>query len=204
MGEDRSRTISNICDALMGGDHETASRIVRHDYPFTPIRVAKRRYTEIQSTRLFVRDGFVDRYSGSRLVFPATLRLLSKLLPEEFPAHPNWKMSESHIAFWELFPTVDHVVPIARGGADTQENWVTASMLRNNAKSNWTMEELGWELFPPGDVRNWDGLLSWFLRYVENYPSLLADTYLKRWHRASLSIRVHSALHKGRMGAPGV
>lgn len=187
MGEDHSGTISEICDALLGGNHEAAARIARHDYPFKPIRAAKRRYTELQSTRLFLRDGFVDRYSGSRLVFPATLRLLSKLLPKEFPTHPNWKMSESHIAYWELFPTVDHVVPIARGGADTEENWVTASMLRNSAKSNWTMEELGWELFPPGDVRHWDGLMLWFMRYVEDNPSLLADTYLKRWHRASIA-----------------
>ena len=193
MGKDRSRTISKICDALLEGNRATASRIARHDYPFTPIRVAKRRYTELQSTRLFVRDGFIDRYSGSHLVFPATLRLLSKLLPEEFPAHPNWKMSESHIAYWELFPTVDHVVPIARGGTDAEENRVTASMLRNNAKSNWTMEELGWRLFPPGDVRHWDGLMTWFRRYVENHPSLLSDAYLKRWHRASLSIVVHSS-----------
>jgi hypothetical protein len=84
MAEDRSRTIASICDALLEGDHETASRIARRDYPFVPIDAAKRRFTEIQSTKLFVRDGFVDRYSGSRLVFPGTLRLLSKLLPREF------------------------------------------------------------------------------------------------------------------------
>jgi hypothetical protein len=193
LGKDHSRTVANICDALTRGDRETASQIARDDYPFAPIHATKRRYTELQSARLFVRDGFVDRYSGSHLVFPATLRLLSQLLPEEFPAHPNWKMSESHIAYWELFPTVDHVVPIARGGADTEENWVTTSMLRNSAKSNWTMEELGWQLSPPGDIRQWDGLMSWFFRYVENHPSVLADTYLKRWHRASLSIPLYSA-----------
>jgi hypothetical protein len=33
---------------------------------------------------VFARDGFVDRYSGERLVFPGTLRLLAKLLPNEF------------------------------------------------------------------------------------------------------------------------
>jgi len=120
MIKDHSQTISCVCDALMESDREKASRIARDDYPFAPTHIAKRRYTEVQSTRLFVRDGFVDRYSGSCLVFPATIRLLSKLLPDEFPAHPNWKMSESHTVYWELFPTVDHVVPIARGGADTE------------------------------------------------------------------------------------
>jgi hypothetical protein len=38
---------------------------------------------------VFLRDGFLDRYTGSRLIFPATLRMLSQLLPEEFPAHPH-------------------------------------------------------------------------------------------------------------------
>jgi len=170
----------------MEGDREKASKIVRGKYTCLPLPKTKRRYTEVQSLRLFLRDGFIDRYSGSPLVLPATLRLLSKLLPDELPAHPNWKMSESHIAFWELFPTVDHVVPVARGGLDTEENWVTTSMLRNGAKSHWTLEELGWKLYPAGNVRDWDGLTSWFLMYIERHPEFLEDAYLKRWHKAAL------------------
>lgn len=186
MSTDRSQTIARVCNALMEGDRETASEIVRGEYPFIPLPKTKRRYTEVRSLRLFLRDGFIDRYSGSPLVLPATLRLLSKLLPDEFPAHPNWKMSESHIAFWEVFPTVDHVVPVARGGLDTEENWVTTSMLRNGAKSHWTLEELGWQLYPAGNVRDWDGLTSWFLLYIEHHPVFLEDAYLKRWHKAAL------------------
>ena len=95
-------------------------------------------------TRVFARDGFVDRYSGDKLVFPGTLlRLLSALMPDEFPAHPNWKMSASHVMYWELCPTIDHLVPVARGGADNESNYVTISMLRNSAKAHWTLEELG-------------------------------------------------------------
>jgi len=62
-------------------------------------------------TRIFARDGFIDRYRGSRLIFPPVLRLLSLYLPKEFPYHKNGKMTEGHMAYWELFPTVDHVVP---------------------------------------------------------------------------------------------
>lgn len=61
-------------------------------------------------TELFVRDGFIDRYRGTRLVYPPTLRLISEELPEQFPYHRNWKMSETHHAFWELTPTVDHIL----------------------------------------------------------------------------------------------
>lgn len=104
-------------------------------------------------------------------------------MPEEFPAHPNWDMSESHIVYWELFPTIDHVIPLARGGPDDEMNWVTTSMLRNSAKSNWTLEELGWKLLPPGSTREWDGLMRWSYEFVLRDPSLLKDRYLKRWHK---------------------
>lgn len=91
---------------------------------------------------VFTRDGFVDRYSGDLLVFPGTLRLLAKLLPHEFPFHSNWKADACHPAFWQLFPTIDHVVPVSRGGADADSNWMSTSMLRNSAKANLTLEEL--------------------------------------------------------------
>jgi hypothetical protein len=139
----------------------------------------------LQSLEIFWRDGFIDRYSGARLIFPASLRLLSHLPPDEFPAHPNWKMAESHFAFWELFPTIDHVVPVARGGSDNSENWVCTSMLRNSAKSNWTIEELGWTLHPPGNVEAWDGLTRWFLDITGRDRALLSNGYLRRWHSAA-------------------
>ena len=72
--------------------------------------------------------------------------LLSDLYPSLFPFQKNWKMSETHPAYWELMPTLDHVVPVARGGTDSEENWITTSMLRNSAKTNWTVEEFGWYL----------------------------------------------------------
>ena len=190
---DKSEIIHHICNALEVGNTVDAAEIARREYPFLPVKTAGRKYTEQQSTRIFVRDGFVDRYSGKRLVFPGTLRLLSKLLPEEFPAHPNWKMSESHIMFWELFPTIDHVVPIARGGADHESNWVTTSMIRNNAKSNWTLEDLAWDLVARGSIADWDGLMGWFVSYLARKPKFLEDAYLKRWHRAAIATTMNRA-----------
>jgi len=136
--------------------------------------------------RVFLRDGFVDRYSGTRLVFPGTLRLLSQLLPEELPFHLNWKMSECHMMFWELFPTIDHIVPVARGGADEASNWVTTSMIRNQAKANWTLEELGWSLREPAEAGRWDGLLGWFREYALAHPEVLRVRYLARWQEAAM------------------
>lgn len=177
--------IAQACAALTGSNVERAKQVIRTQYPFTPVMQSSRKYSEFQSLAIFWRDGFVDRYSGVRLVFPGTLRLLSQMLPEEFPAHPNWKMAESHFAFWELFPTVDHLHPVARGGADETDNWLTTSMLRNSAKSNWTLEELGWELHAPGDPVEWDGLTRWFLEMTNRDGALLSNPYLRRWHSAA-------------------
>jgi hypothetical protein len=181
---DRAAIIDRVLQSLCGGDIGIAGNILRAEYPFVPIMPESRRYSELQSLQVFVRDGFVDRYSGQRLVFPGIFRLLSRLLPEEFPFQPNWKMTETHPAYWELFPTIDHVLPIARGGSDQESNWVTTSMLRNAAKANWTLEELGWGLRPPGSLTNWDGLMRRFVEIVDSDRSALADGYLRRWHAA--------------------
>lgn len=161
-----------------------AQDILRAEYPFISVASAGRRYTALQSLQVFVRDGFIDRYSGKRLLFPGILRLLSRLLPQEFPFQANWKMAETHPAYWELFPTIDHVLPITRGGGDGETNWVTTSMLRNAAKANWTLEELGWSLWPPGSLADWDGLTRIFLTFIDSDRSVLDDRYLQRWHKA--------------------
>lgn len=70
-------------------------------------------------------------------------------------------MDKTHPAYWELFPALDHVLPVCRGGRDDQDNLVSTSMLRNSTKSNWTLDELGWSIHPPGDMKHWDGLLAW-------------------------------------------
>ena len=185
MPEDRADIIALVCDALSDDDRRAASDIARVRYPFISLVKQARAYTPRQSMRVFLRDGFRDRYSGQRLIFPATLRLLSKLLLDEFPAHPNWKMAESHLVFWELFPTIDHLVPVARGGADVEENWVTTSMLRNSAKAHWTVEELGWKLVADDCNSEWDGLTRWCLQYAEMHPDVLLDRYVRRWCNAA-------------------
>jgi hypothetical protein len=120
-------------------------------------------------------------------VFPGTLRLLSRLLPNKFPFHTNWKTDSCHFAYYELFPTIDHLVPVSRGGLDTFENWITTSMLRNSAKANFTLEELSWTLHPEGSLDAWDGLTRWFLQWPES-GYITGDPYIQRWRAAALSV----------------
>lgn len=185
---DKTNIIKSVCDVLSSGDKATASIIARNQYPFVAPPPVVRTFTETQALRVFLRDGFIDRYSGSRLVFPPVLRVLSLALPEEFPFHRNWKMSETHKAYWELFPTLDHIIPVALGGRDDDDNLVSTSMLRNAAKAHWTLEELGWSLHPPGDLSRWDGMLAWFLDFAERDNRILRNKYVNRWYLAARSL----------------
>ena len=188
---EHSATIENACRLITTGDPVGASHIISARYPFCPPHNFGRSYTPTVMTKIFLRDGFIDRYRGTMLVFPPALRLLSHYLPVEFPYHKNGKMSEGHMAYWELFPTIDHIVPVARGGSDSEDNYVCCSMLTNSIKSNWTLEQLQWRLLPEGDLTKWDGMMDWFLRQVDADPVVLENTYIKRWYAAA-SMFVHN------------
>ncbi|MCD6367323.1 MAG: HNH endonuclease, partial [Bacteroidales bacterium] len=156
--------------------------------PFISNKTQKRQYTKYQMCEVFLRDGFIDRYSGKKLLFPGIFKILTIEFPDIFKYHRNWKMSETHMIYWELFPTIDHVVPISRGGNDIQENMVTTSMIRNSAKSNWTLEELGWKLSKQGITEDWDGLLSYFLKLTEVNSIYLENKYISEWKTAILKV----------------
>lgn len=182
---DKGLAIAGVCQALDSGSVETAVSLLKLDYPFAPEAMNKRQYGARESTRVFVRDGFIDRYTGERLIFPPVLRILSALLPSEFPFHPNWKTDVTHPAYWEVGATVDHLVPVSRGGVDNESNWVTTSMARNSAKMNWTLEDLGWTLRPAGDFKLWDGQLHWFLNQVARTPAVATAGSMRPWHEAA-------------------
>lgn len=182
---DRTATLASVCAALTAGDHAVASQTLAEQYPFAPDPVTLRRYGPVESTRVFIRDGFIDRYAGTRLVYPPVLRLISIVIPDSFPFHPNWKTDVTHPAFWEMGATVDHLRPVTLGGADDDSNWVTTSMARNSAKMNWSIDALGWTLYPPGDFAEWDGLIGWFLDYARNHPTAVSNPNLKSWLRAA-------------------
>lgn len=182
---EKTEAIGAVCRALSDEDSDLAVAVLKEHYPFAPEEIAKRRYGPVESTRVFVRDGFVDRYSGERLIFLPVFRILSMVLPSAFPYHRNWKTDVTHPAYWKIAATVDHLVPVTRGGADAESNWITTSMAHNSAKMNWTLEELNWKLHPPGDLNAWDGLIHWFIEYAETHPGAVANSSVKQWHRAA-------------------
>ena len=179
---DASDTLQQVTVALTIGDKSLAKSVLADSYPFVPQSKAKRSYTPQQSLEVFARDGFIDRYTGQRLVYPSVLYAVAAELPKSFPFGGG--RNKSHRAHWELFPTVDHLVPVSRGGPDEMQNWVTTSMTTNMVKSSCTLEELGWELHPAGNLAEWDGLCSWYLEYATGHDYLASVQSNKGWHHA--------------------
>ena len=190
---DKAGLIAAVCNALASNQTAAATDLLTRHYPFVAFSNVGRRYSIRRACAVFARDGFIDRYSGGRLIFPATLHLISKRLPEQFPFQTNWRMDACHIGYWELCPTIDHLVPVARGGVDSEDNWVTTTMARNAAKANFTLEEIGWSLKPPGAMSEWDGLMGWFLEQAAADPTILADHYFHQWFAAANSIDMRGA-----------
>ena len=189
---DKVDAISAVCTKLAADALDDAASILRRDFPFAPEPITRRQYGPLESTRIFLRDGFVDRYTGERLIYPPVFRILSFVLPEEFPFHPAWRADATHPAYWQLGATLDHVVPVSRGGADEPANWVTTSVAHQGTRNDATLEELGWSLVPPGDAAAWDGMLGWFMQYTEAHPASLAYASVRQWHRAAARARGES------------
>jgi len=72
-----------------------------------------RRYNSKEVMKIFVRDGFKDRYTNLRIVIPPALRLISEIIPIEFPFHKNWNENVCHSSYYDLSATIDHAVPVA-------------------------------------------------------------------------------------------
>lgn len=174
--------LTDVTTALSENSKQKAADILALHYPFYPSEKNKRGYTPSQSLKVFLRDGFIDRYTGKKLVYPSALYTIAFELPDAFPL--GMGRSQSHHAHWDLFPSVDHLFPVSRGGKDDISNWVTTSMSTNIAKSSSSLEELGWELHEAGDLSEWDGLCSWYLSYVAEHPYLATIKRNKGWHSA--------------------
>ena len=185
MTTDKSNVIASVATALLQNNKSTAKALLSDSYPHQPFIAEKRNYTLAQKMAQFLKDGFIDRYTGQKLLNPGILKIISVYLPDDFPFHPHWKMTDTHIAYWELTPTIDHIYPIANGGVDDESNWVTTSMKNNSIKSNYTIDEIHWSICPAGNLQEWDGLTSLFILLAENDSNLLNDPYIKKWYRIS-------------------
>ena len=103
--------IEQAAQKLLKHNIAGARSVIETEYPFHELTAQGRNYTDKQKMAQFIRDGFIDRYSGQRLVNPGILKVMSYYMPETFPYHAHWKMEECHNAYWELVPTSTTYIP---------------------------------------------------------------------------------------------
>ena len=77
--------IKEVCKKITDLDVDVAKEILNKKYPHEELKNAGRQYNEFIKTKIFRRDGFIDQYSGEKLIYPPVLKILSVLMKKEFP-----------------------------------------------------------------------------------------------------------------------
>ena len=78
-------SLSEIVDLLLTSRKEDAHQLVLGQYPFVPIRGQKPGRSEKEKMKILRGDGFIDKYSGSRLINAGLPGSVTYFFPDDFP-----------------------------------------------------------------------------------------------------------------------
>ena len=92
------RAIAETCVALSEGNFDKGREIISEKYPHKKPLKPRKSFTKKEQLKIFLRDGFIDRYSGDPLIFPGVLCILSCLVSDVFPYHAHGNMAKCHQA----------------------------------------------------------------------------------------------------------
>ena len=67
---DKVQALEKAVQEILSGKMESAKDVIKTEYPFKRLASTERKYTDKQKMEQFVRDGFIDRYSGQKLMNP--------------------------------------------------------------------------------------------------------------------------------------
>jgi hypothetical protein len=130
--------------------------------------------------RIYKRDGWRCRYCSRKLVLPAVLELLRVLCPGFRGLLPGHHMpgAETEPAAERVYPNVDHIHPVSKGGAwRVDGNHVTACTPCNTRKS----DRAGWLPMDPVPAE-WDGLTQSYFGLAQRAGQI--TRYQREWFKA--------------------
>lgn len=160
--EDYATPLAQVLRALAAGDRDAARRVLEPMAFAPPPHRGGGGLSTTLKAEIFERDRYQCRYCGRRVVLTEAMRLVSLVFPDLFPYHLHWAADQSHEAYMLAAPNVDHVVPLAAGGAARgASNLATACAVCNITKGNMPLDMLGWPMREPADP-NWHGLGDWY------------------------------------------
>ena len=113
---------------------EALQPIAYHPEPVT----RRRSIPPAREVEVFRRDAWTCRYCGQPTVFLPVMAFLGHLFPDQFPYDPHWRAGVTHPAVSACGASVDHVVPVTRGGTDDLDNLVAACWPCNARKGDFT------------------------------------------------------------------
>ena len=120
--------------------------------------------------QVWKRDGWTCRYCSSPVFFAPTLKLLEGKSPGHGYWHSNGKTGKMLGLFQMGWASVDHIIPVAKGGNDDLDNLVTACWKCNLNYKDKSVGEGKSE--PTADNKkvkdvNWDGFSSLYPKLSE-------------------------------------
>lgn len=127
---------------------------------FPPVLGRTERSRPISGERalaVFRRDHWSCCYCGRLLIHAKVLELVGVLAGDAFAwVSHHLPMDRTHAAIERLYPNVEHVLPLARGGENDPANLRAACTPCNEWKGDCTLEEAGVPLVERSE--GWDGL----------------------------------------------
>ncbi|MDB5093251.1 MAG: endonuclease [Candidatus Eremiobacteraeota bacterium] len=131
------------------------------------------------AVKVFDRARWRCQYCGRRLVVAGVIELIGRLCLQDFPWESHaMPAGRTHPAAQRVYPNVDHVHPVSRGGAwRDADNLVSACTPCNT----WKSDKPGWSIiaYEPDD---WDGLKTSYralLERVGERPTRTQQGWLK-------------------------
>lgn len=144
--------------------------------------------------RIFFRDRWLCHWCRRPVFFAPSIKYLEKFVQDNgfnYPLsyfHLNWRRDASPLLD-DLGAVIDHVKAHARGGIDSEENFVTACNKCNIRKNYREAQEFvmkqQFKLVKGkyGEPQNWDGLVALFLVLSEKYADQLTISE-RKWLKA--------------------
>lgn len=156
--------LREVVNALIRQDRRTADERMATIAHQPPPVIARRTPSVRKLAGIYDRDRYQCRYCGAKTVLIPVMRLIAAAYPLEFPYHRHGKAGVTHPAFDFSSASLDHVIPVTRGGdALDDDNIVTACWVCNRVKGSFPLDVLRWTLRAPADD-TWRGLADLYPR----------------------------------------
>ena len=128
--------------------------------------------------KIWNRDHWTCRYCGEAIFFSPTLKLLNTISPGHGYYHKNGKSNAMIDIFQWKWASVDHVHPHAKGGLDSEENYVSACWQCNLSYRDGLDKLQPTAMNTSAVETNWDGLSSLYLELqteIDEWVALLTE-----------------------------